>query len=379
MKTLNSNSGSGGLYVLGSLYPQVTGGMEIFNYYFLNHQLNGSADRIYYLGEHATDNPKGVFVYLKKRWPARLFYPFQFFSTVRKLRRKLDYAYISYAEESWVICFAYALTLRFFKIPYAITIHWGKEPDWRFRYPFHYYFRHARAVIGVSQLICTAFKKEMPDQHFQYIPPLVPFVLAPKTRDMAKNDLGYSPQEKILLFVGSLKGMKNPDQIVEAMRLIGPEFLDLHQIRLILAGKGELENEIRERVERYQLGKYIRLAGLVSREMIPDYYRAADAYIISSDYEGTSVSLLEAMFNKMAIIASDAPGINGMITHEQNGLLYETRDAEKLADAIRRIFSNEAWAQRLAENAYADFEKRYSYESMMEKYRSVFSSISTNP
>ena len=48
--------------------------------------------------------------------------------------------------------------------------------------------------------------------------------------------------------------------------------------------------------------------------MIPDYYKTADFYIISSDYEGTSLSLLEAMFNKLAIIASDAPGINRMLT-----------------------------------------------------------------
>ena len=44
-----------GLYILGSLYPHATGGMEIFNYYFLNHQLAESTDQIYYLGEKAID------------------------------------------------------------------------------------------------------------------------------------------------------------------------------------------------------------------------------------------------------------------------------------------------------------------------------------
>ena len=169
--------------------------------------------------------------------------------------------------------------------------------------------------------------------------------------------------------------MKNPDKIIEAFRLVSTEFLDAHQIRLLFAGKGEMENEIRERVERYRLGKYIRFDGLVSREMIPEYYHAADVYIISSDYEGTSVSLLEAMFNRLPIIASDAPGINGMLAHEYNALLYETADTEQLAETIKRIFSDPVLADRLAENARADFQKKYSYDSMMEKYQSVFSSV----
>lgn len=375
MKTPIRRKGSGGLYVLGSLYPQVTGGMEIFNYYFLNQQLQKNRGSIFYLGEKSTGNQNGALVSFKKRRPTRFFYPFQFFFAVWKLRKMLDYAYISYAEQSWLICYATSLTLRFFNIPYIITIHWGKEPDWRFSYPFVSYFRHAHAVIGVSEPICSAFKKVIPGKEFQYIPPLIPFVRNPGTRSASKNKLGYQNEEKILLFVGSLKAMKNPDKIIEALRVVGTEFLESQQIRLLFAGKGEMENALTERVERYRLGKYIRFDGLVSREMIPEYYNAADVYIISSDYEGTSVSLLEAMFNRLPIIASDAPGINGMLAHEYNALLYETTDTEHLAETVKRIFSDQVLADGLAENARADFQKKYSYDSMMEKYQTVFSSV----
>ena len=55
--------------------------------------------------------------------------------------------------------------------------------------------------------------------------------------------------------------MKNPDKIVEAFRLIGPDFLKSQNIRLILAGNGEMENELMGRVEKYELGDYIRFEG----------------------------------------------------------------------------------------------------------------------
>jgi glycosyltransferase involved in cell wall biosynthesis len=353
----------------------VIGGMEIFNYYFLNHQLRESTCSIYYLGENKADQSNGHFIHIKRRWPTRLYYPFQFFFAVLKLRGKLDYAYISYAEESWIMSFARSLTLRLFNIPYFIAIHWGKEPDWKFRYPYVFYFRHAHAVIGVSEPICKAFKKAVPGQEFIYIPPLIPFQQSIRGKSAIKEHLGYLNQEKILLFVGSLKPMKNPDKILEAFRIIGPDYLESQNIRLIFAGNGEMDVELREKVEKYELGAYIRFEGLVSRENIPDYYKAADFYVISSDYEGTSLSLLEAMFNKLAIIGSDAPGINRMLQHEQNALLYETTNTKQLAETLIRIFEDPRLAEKLSERVFSDFNSQYSYESMIEKYESVFSTI----
>jgi glycosyltransferase involved in cell wall biosynthesis len=375
---INSENGgsSKGLYILGSLYPDVTGGMEIFNYYFLNYQLNKSPDEIYYIGEKKTSNERGNYIYLRKRWPVRIFYPFQLFKAVYKLRNRINYAYLSYAEQSWIISFSNSLILRFFKIPYIITIHWGKEPVWKFKYPLIYYFRHARSVIGVSEPVCYAFKKTIPDQEFQYVPPLIPFIQSPGLKCDLKRQLGYLNEEKLLLFVGSMKPMKNPDKIIQAFQKIGSTWLEEQNVRLILAGAGEMETRLKEMIEKYQLGKYIRMEGLVARDTIPVYYKAADVYIISSDYEGTSLSLLEAMYNSLVIIGSDAPGINKMLINEQNSLLYETHNTDQLAKTIMRIFSDRMLAKNLAERAYIDFNLQYSYESMMEKYQTIFSSAS---
>ena len=169
--------------------------------------------------------------------------------------------------------------------------------------------------------------------------------------------------------------MKNPDLIVEAFQILGVDFLRLNHIRLVFAGNGEMEADLRKRVEKYDLGGYIRFEGLVSREKVPFLYKAADFYIISSDYEGTSLSLLEAMFNQLAIIASDAPGINEMLRHEENALLYETKNIKSLAATLRRIFLDPSLSESISKKAADDFKTRYSYETMMEIYESVFSSV----
>jgi glycosyltransferase involved in cell wall biosynthesis len=375
MKNSKPEANSGGLFILGTLYPVKTGGMEIFNYYFLNHQLSIGKEPIYYLGEYKTSQAGGTFVLQKRRWPTRFFYPFQFYFNVLKLRNRLKYAYISYAEQSWIISFSQCIILNIFNIPYIVTIHWGKEPYWKFRFPNVYFFRHAHSVIGVSEPICIYFKKAIPELDFIYIPPLIPFQQAAKEKSALKEQFGYHNQEKILLYAGSLKPMKNPDKIVEAFRTIGTAFLESNNIRLLFVGSGAMAKELKDQVDIYELGGYIRFVGLISRENMPDYYKAADFYVISSDYEGTSLSLLEAMFNRLAIVASDAPGINGMLRHGENALLYETTNIEQLAETFKSLFTDPLLADRLSENAFTDFNLHYSYESMVKKYESVFSSV----
>ncbi len=373
MKIPNIQGSPTGLYVLGALYPDVTGGMEIFNYYFLNYQLNEPGNNIYYLGEKGTENKNGHFVVIKKRWPVRFFYPFQFFFIILKMRKFVHFAYLSYAEQSWIITYSQSLVLRFFKIPYIITIHWGKEPDWKFSFPYISYFRNAFAVIGVSEPVCSAFKKVIPDREFIYIPPLIPFKRSTVGKFGLKRRLGFLDDQKIILYVGSLKAMKNPDKIIEAFAKLGPEYLEAQNIRLVMAGKGEMEEELRNLITTRQMNKYIRLEGLVNREHMPDYYMSADAYIIASDYEGTSLSLLEAMYNKLIIIGSNAPGINKMLSDGENALLYETRNTTQLSECIKRIFSEPDLSNNLAEKAFMDFNERYSYISMIKKYQTIFS------
>jgi glycosyltransferase involved in cell wall biosynthesis len=364
------------LYVLSSLYPNTIGGMEIFNYYFLSHQLIHAQATIYYsTPDNAVLNDNGHLIPLKKIWPVRLFYPIQFFFLIWKLRKKIDLTYLSHAKQSWIILFSQSLILRLFKIPYVITIHSGKAPDWKFKYPFKSFFANADYVIGVSEPICAAFKRVIPNQAFHYIPPLIPFETASKSKEELRKELGYSDSDNILLYVGSIKGMKNPDKIVSAFEKLGVDFLQKKNIKMVFAGSGEMQAQIKKMISEYHLDNYIEMLGLVSRENIPDYYRLADAYIISSDYEGTSLSLLEAMFNKLPIIGSNAPGINKMLKHEQNAFLYSTHNTDELAATIKRIFLDKAISAKLAENALIDFHAKYSFESIMQQYEEVFSSF----
>jgi len=113
--------------------------------------------------------------------------------------------------------------------------------------------------------------------------------------------------------------------------------------------------------------KIVLFAGSLAK-----YYAIATLYVIPSIHEGKSMSLIEAMFNSLPIIASNAPGINDIIFHKQNGLLFEIDDVSGLADCIRSLIEDRALATILAQNALQDYVRQFRFEDMYNSYIELY-------
>ncbi|HEU4608793.1 MAG TPA: glycosyltransferase, partial [Chitinophagaceae bacterium] len=151
------------------------------------------------------------------------------------------------------------------------------------------------------------------------------------------------------------------------------------KLKLIMLGAGEMMPQLKQYLADHGLEEDVLLPGLQPRESMPDWYAIADYYIIGSDYEGSSVSLLEAMFNQLPVIGADSPGINAMLGHAVNALLYPVRDYEKLAEQIRLLQEEPDFAARLAARAKSDYESNYSFEAMMKSYEIIFNEVNPLP
>jgi glycosyltransferase involved in cell wall biosynthesis len=96
-----------------------------------------------------------------------------------------------------------------------------------------------------------------------------------------------------------------------------------------------------------------------------------DIYLISSDFEGTSVSLLEAMFNSKAIVASDVPGLQDMIENDKDGMLYDVKSPEQLRKCLIELMDSKSKAERLGKAARNRFKTCYDYSDVIGEYKSM--------
>jgi glycosyltransferase involved in cell wall biosynthesis len=85
-------------------------------------------------------------------------------------------------------------------------------------------------------------------------------------------------------------------------------------------------------------------------------------FILNSKAEGLPGVLIEAMAANVPCIATNIPGNNELVIHEQTGLLVEEQSPEKLGEAIVRMLSDEQLAKKLAANAFENVAKNYSWQ-----------------
>lgn len=145
-------------------------------------------------------------------------------------------------------------------------------------------------------------------------------------------------RRKEIVAVGRLEDQKNHKLLLEAYadfaKLI-PDFT------LKIYGKGPLKSELLDYVEELGINQSVVFADFASDvlERIRDSYM----YVLSSDYEGISNSLMEAMAMGLPVISTDCPigGSKMLIKDHQNGILVPLGDRKALTDAMMELANNE--------------------------------------
>jgi glycosyltransferase involved in cell wall biosynthesis len=98
------------------------------------------------------------------------------------------------------------------------------------------------------------------------------------------------------------------------------------------------------------------------------YLAAMDLFLLSSDTEGTSITLLEAMSLGLPVVATATGGTPEIVDHDVTGLLTPIGDADAFATGIETLLQNPDWLKAKGEACLVRFQKNYSIESMAGQY-----------
>ena len=173
------------------------------------------------------------------------------------------------------------------------------------------------------------------------------------------------PGKKIkFLFVGRVEAAKGIYYILEAFR-------QLQNLNIELIVVGDVLNQ-REELEAYTSNA--RFLGLKRRDEMPEYYKEADVFILSSLWEGSSLSMLEALATGLPVIASKYSCAPEVVTEYEEGFVIEPRDIEQLKDRIRWFYNN---ADKIPEMSVAARKtaENYTWIQYGEKISKIVNSL----
>jgi glycosyltransferase involved in cell wall biosynthesis len=140
-----------------------------------------------------------------------------------------------------------------------------------------------------------------------------------------------------------------------------------------VAGTGELRAELERQAAARGLAEHFHLAGGVAD--VPAFLAGLDVAVLCSHAEGMSNALLEYMAAGRAIVATRVGAATELIEDGVHGLLVPPGDAERLAEAMRRLLDERGLAQRLGAAARRRALQRHSREAMVRRFTEFYEGL----
>lgn len=182
-----------------------------------------------------------------------------------------------------------------------------------------------------------------------------------------RRKLDVPPGGKVVGMVATLFPVKNHALFLSAAARVCRFNPDM---RFALVGDGPLRTHLETMGN--DLGLESKVIFFGDQRDVGAYLAAFDIAVLTSDTEGCSNFLLEAMALGKVVVATDVGGNREVVCHGESGVLVPPSDAEALADAIINLLSNPALARSMGQAGKAKVTIRFSLENMVSQYESLY-------
>lgn len=252
------------------------------------------------------------------------------------------------------------------RIRLVTTLHgalWGKKRlNWLYRPIEQWTYGRFDAVAGCSRAVLTSFSSWVRyGGHTSVIPNGV-------DTDYWQFGLRPERQPATIAMVGNLYAVKGHELAFESA---GELLRRGREFRLVLAGAGSLEGELRQMAGRASLP--VEFLGSVSD--VRQVYMDADILLFASSVEGLPMALLEGMATGLPVVTTAVGGIPEVVRDGEDGFLVPPGNAGLLADRLARLLDDAALRAGMGKSARARIVEQYSLRKTLQCYMDLYREI----
>lgn len=177
----------------------------------------------------------------------------------------------------------------------------------------------------------------------------------------------YPNYRNIILMASRITEEKNFNLALGAFKKIVGPFPDT---LLLIVGDGPVKPYLESRIINLGLHKNVIIEPWTQN--LISYYKTADSYLLTSNFEGYSRTVVEAMIAGCPVIMTDVGIAGEILIDKQSGLIVPVNNPETLGEAIFKLLENRDFARMLAENASDTVGSLPSFESYLKDYQKTF-------
>jgi glycosyltransferase involved in cell wall biosynthesis len=338
---LMTGTSASGNVAAASLYPSFNSSIE--------HRLTGAGIPLWHLGKHDGFDPR-MFGALDR--------------VIRRTRPHVVHTHMS------VLRYALPGVLRR-GVPVVVhTLHsvaqhetdaFGRLVNW-------FAFRGRVLPVAVSHGVAESMKRVYGLECHAVVPNGIPvdrYHGCPEDRIRWREREGFGQNDILFSCVGRLEAPKNPLMAVRAFAA-----LDDPRAHLVMLGEGSLRGELITLVRERELGKRVHLLG--KRTDIPDCLAASDVFVLSSNWEGNPLAVMEAMAAGLPVIGTTVGGVPELVGSGQHGILVDPGNDGAFSDAMRILLNNVDKRLAMAAAARVHAKKAFDVQAMVRGYTAIY-------
>jgi glycosyltransferase involved in cell wall biosynthesis len=183
----------------------------------------------------------------------------------------------------------------------------------------------------------------------------------------ARQKIGLPPHSKVVGTVGRLATKNAHTILLQAAPLVRNAVPD---VRFAIVGGGPLRNSLESQAQELGISSSVIFFG--EHRDIGAYFATFDVAVLTSQIEGCSNSLIEAMASGKPVVATDVDGNREIINHGENGLLVPFGNPTAVAEAILALLSDPEAAGAMGQRAKETVGRKFGLEEMVRQYESLY-------
>ncbi len=299
---------------------------------------------------------------------ASVYNPLLIFKIIPYLR-KYDIVHVHlFPAQYWVV---FAKIISFPKVQLIFTEHSSSNRRLKnilFRFIDKYIYKFYSIIICITQDI-QKILKEHTGLYAKKLPIIenginLSIIRQSIAIEKIKINSSLDSTNKIIIQVASFNEPKDQDTLIRSMVYLP------NSIKLLLIGEGALKKKCQDLVATLNLKERVFFLGL--RMDVPKLLKTADVVVLSSKYEGLSLSSIEGMASGNPFIASDVPGLSEVV--KGAGILFPIGNAKQLAKEISKLLDSPKHYQFVA-NACQKRAAKYDIHKMVDQHINIYKSM----
>jgi glycosyltransferase involved in cell wall biosynthesis len=251
-----------------------------------------------------------------------------------------------------------------------------REVEPRARWIQRYAFSHGVVPVPVAEQVAASLKRLYGIEQCRVIPNCIPVhcYACPETpRGKWRAREGFGDQDILFVCVARFAPQKNHALLLRAFAQGPASDPNAH---LVLFGEGALQDQLQDQAKDLGLGSQVHFLGL--RADIPDALGAMDVFVLSSDWEGNPLSVIEAMASGLPIVSSAVGGVPDLFENGKEGILVQPGDVLGFSSSMAYLSRNREVRLSMGMAAARRARENYDVSSMVQAYEELYEDL-VNP